>query len=113
MTHAHQMLAEALDMAAEELDALISRRFTTNRTIKVEQAPNGWWCATMDDGSLRFPPCPNLDVVVRFVRAFAIQTADVTLDEDSIEFCRAERAGMGFSVRVPDNVIHLPVKEPA
>jgi predicted ribosome-associated RNA-binding protein Tma20 len=99
-THAHQMLAEALDMAAEELDALISRRFTTNRTIKIEQAPNGWYCATMDDGSLRFPPCPNLDVVVRFVRAFAIQTAGVTVDEGSVERFR-------HSVRVPSNVVPI------
>jgi hypothetical protein len=30
------------------------------------------------------------------------------VDEDSIEYFRAERAGMGFSVRVPDNVV--PIK---
>jgi hypothetical protein len=40
------------------------------------------------------------------VRAFA-EKEGVQVDEDSIEFFRAERAGMGFSERVPDNVVQL------
>jgi hypothetical protein len=33
----------------------------------------------------------------------------VQVDEDSVEYFRAERAGMGFSERVPDNVV--PIRE--
>jgi hypothetical protein len=29
------------------------------------------------------------------------------VDEDSVEFFRAERAGMGFSEKVPDNVVSI------
>jgi hypothetical protein len=39
-------------------------------------------------------------------RAFA-EKEGVQVDEDSVEFFRAERAGMGFSERVPDNVVPI------
>jgi hypothetical protein len=46
-------------------------------------------------------------VVIRFVRAFA-EKEGVRVDEESVEYWRAERAGMGFSVAVPtDNVVPI------
>jgi hypothetical protein len=96
------------DTAIAELDAIINRRFASQRTIRIAQRDHdGWYCARMDDGTARFPYCPNLDTVIRFVRAFA-EKEGVRVDEDSVEFFRAERAGMGFSVAVPpDNVVPI------
>jgi hypothetical protein len=100
MTAAHALLNVGFNTAIAELDSIINRRFASQRTIRIEQAPNGWYCALMDDNTLRFPPGPNLDTVIRFVRAFA-EKEGVTVDEDSVEFWRAEAAGMGFSLAVP------------
>jgi hypothetical protein len=44
--------------------------------------------------------------VIRFVRAFA-EKEGVRVDEDSIEFYRVERARLGHSVKVPDNVVPI------
>jgi hypothetical protein len=106
MTASHALLNVGFNTAIAELDSIINRRFASQRTIKIEQTPRGWYCATMDDGSLRFPPCPNLDTVIRFVRAFA-EKEGVRVDEDSIEFYRVERARLGHSVKVPDNVVPI------
>lgn len=104
--HAHDVLAEAIGIAAEELDGLIARHFAAERTIRIDQSQGGWYCATIA-GRLVFPPCPNLDTVIRFVRAFA-EKEGVRVDEDSVEFYRDEH-----SVRVPDNVVALPVRAEA
>jgi hypothetical protein len=118
MTASHALLNVGFNTAIAELDAIINRRFAGNRTIRIEQAPNGWYCALMDDNTLRFPPCPNVDTVIRFVRAFA-EKEGVQVDEDSIEFWRAEAAGMGmFSLAVPvaptpDNVVPIGGRDDA
>jgi hypothetical protein len=107
MTASHALLNVGFNTAIAELDSIINRRFASKRTISLGQRDHdGWYYATVDSAPV-FPPCPNLDVVIRFVRAFA-EKEGVQIDEDSIEFFRAERAGMGFSVRVPDNVV--PIK---
>jgi hypothetical protein len=107
MTASHALLNVGFNTAIAELDAIINRRFASNRVITIGQRDHdGWYYATVDSAPV-FPPCPNLDVVIRFVRAFA-EKEGVQIDEDSIEYFRAERAGMGFSVRVPDNVV--PIK---
>jgi hypothetical protein len=98
MTPACQYLSDATDTLIEEFDALISRNFASDRTISVSHTLGGEFVAVID-GRVIFPPTPNLDTVIRFVRAFAIQTAGVTVDEDSVEYHRAERA-FGHSVRV-------------
>lgn len=103
VTHAVDALAEALEIATEELDGLINRRFATDRVITIEQSDGGWYSATIN-GSLRFPPTPNLDTVIRFVRAFA-EKEGVTVDEDAVEFYLADRDA--YSVRVPDNVVPI------
>ena len=113
VTHAHDLIAEAFDVLTEELDGWINRLTNQHRTIRIEQAPGtSWYCATIDQGRLIFPPCPNLDTVIRFVRAFAAKEG-VLVDEDSVEFYRVERARAGHSVRVPDNVVALPVRAEA
>jgi hypothetical protein len=101
MTASHALMNVGFDTAIAELDAIINRRFASQRTIKIEQTARGWYTATMDDDTPRFPPCPNLDTVISFVRAFA-EKEGVRVDEDSIEYFRAERAGMGFSEKVPN-----------
>jgi hypothetical protein len=115
MTAAHALLSVGFNTAIAELDAIINRRFASKRSIRIVQSPaNNWYCAVIENGEsssergMVFPPCPNLDTVIRFVRAFA-EKEGVRVDEDSIEFFRAERAGMGFSERVPDNVV--PIRE--
>jgi hypothetical protein len=101
MTASHALMNVGFDTAIAELDSIINRRFASNRTICIGQREHdGWYYATVD-GSPVFPPCPNLDVVIRFVRAFA-EKEGVLVDEDSVEFFRAERAGMGFSEKVPN-----------
>jgi hypothetical protein len=108
MTASHALLNVGFNTAIAELDSIINRRFANQRTIRVKQRDHdGWYAAFMDDGTARFPYCPNLDTVITYVRAFA-EKEGVQIDEDSIEYFRAERAGMGFSVRVPDNVV--PIK---
>lgn len=107
-THAKDALTEAFQYAIEELDGLINRRFASQRVITIQQSDGGWYSATIN-GALRFPPCPNLDTVIRFVRAFA-NTEGVTVDEDAISFYRMEQARLGYSVAVPDNVIQLRAK---
>jgi hypothetical protein len=99
MTPACQYLNDATDALIEEFDALISRNFASERTIRVSGTGDGQYVAVLE-GRVLFPATPNLDTVIRFVRAFAIQTAGVTVDEDSVEFYRAERQ-FGHSVRVP------------
>jgi hypothetical protein len=107
MTAAHALLSAGFNTALAELDSIINRRFATPRTIRIVQRDHdGWYAAYMDDGTARFPYCPNLDTVIAFVRAFA-EKEGVGVDEDSIEWFRAERAGMGFSERVPDNVVPI------
>jgi hypothetical protein len=107
MTASHALMSVGFDTAIAELDSIINRRFTDQRTIRFKHRDHdGWYYAVMDDGDPRFPPCPNLDVVIRFVRAFA-EKEGVQVDEDSVEYFRAERAGMGFSERVPDNVVSI------
>jgi hypothetical protein len=113
MTAAHALLNVGFNTAIAELDAIINRRFAGNRTIRVERRDeDGWYAAIMDDGTTRFPYSPSLDTVIRFVRAFA-EKEGVTVDEDSVEFWRAEAAGMGmFSLAVPvaptpDNVVPI------
>jgi hypothetical protein len=102
MTASHALMCVGFDTAIAELDSIINRRFANQRTIRVKQRDHdGWYAAFMDDGTARFPYCPNLDVVIRFVRAFA-EKEGVRVDEDSVEFFRAERAGMGFSEKVPN-----------
>jgi hypothetical protein len=107
MTASHALMCVGFDTAIAELDSIINRRFSANRSIRIDQrAHDGWYYATVD-GSPVFPPCPNLDVVIRFVRAFA-EKEGVRVDEESVEYWRAERAGMGFSVAVPtDNVVPI------
>jgi hypothetical protein len=118
MTAAHALLNVGFNTAIAELDSIINRRFASQRTIRIEQAPNGWYCALMDDNTLRFPPCPNLDTVIRFVRAFA-EKEGVAVDEESVECCwRAEAAGIGFSLAVPpaptpDNVVPIGGRDEA
>jgi hypothetical protein len=107
MTASHALMCVGFDTAIAELDSIINRRFASQRTIRIVQRDDGRYAAVMDDDTPRFPYCPNLDVVIRFVRAFA-EKEDVLIDEDSIEYFRAERAGMGFSVAVPpDNVVSI------
>jgi hypothetical protein len=107
MTASHALMNVGFDTAIAELDAILNRRFASQRTIRVAQREHdGWYCARMDDGTARFPYCPNLDTVIAFVRAFA-EKEGVRVDEDSVEFFRAERAGMGFSEKVPDNVVSI------
>jgi hypothetical protein len=113
MTAAHALLNVGFNTAIAELDSILNRRFADNRTIRVERRDeDGWYAAVMDDGTLRFPYSPSLDTVIRFVRAFA-EKEGVTVDEDSVEFWRAEAAGMGmFSLAVPpapvlDNVVPI------
>jgi hypothetical protein len=107
MTASHALMSVGFDTAIAELDSIINRRFASQRSIRVKQRDHdGWYAAFMDDGTARFPYCPNLDTVISFVRAFA-EKEGVRVDEDSIEWFRAERAGMGFSVRVPDNVVPI------
>jgi hypothetical protein len=106
MTASHALLNVGFNTALAELDSIINRRFASNRTITIGQRDHdGWYYATVDSAPV-FPPCPNLDVVIRFVRAFA-EKEGVQVDEDSVEFFRAERAGMGFSEKVPDNVVPI------
>jgi hypothetical protein len=107
MTASHALLNVGFNTAIAELDSIINRRFASKRTIRVKQRDHdGWYAAFMDDGTARFPYCPNLDTVISFVRAFA-EKEGVQVDEDSVEYFRAERAGMGFSERVPDNVVPI------
>lgn len=97
VTHAHDALTEAFQYAIDEFTALIARRFAAHRVIRLEVCPDGRWCAMLyvgETGQLVFPPCPDLRVVYRFVRAFARKenvAADVSLVEDRDE----------HSVRVP------------
>jgi hypothetical protein len=119
MTAAHALLNVGFNTAIAELDAIINRRFAGNRTIRVERRDeDGWYAAIMDDGTTRFPYSPSLDTVIRFVRAFA-EKEGVTVDEDSVEFWRAEAAGMGmFSLAVPvaptpDNVVPIGGRDDA
>jgi hypothetical protein len=109
MTPACQYLNDATEALIEEFDALISRNFASERTISVSGTGDGQYVAVLE-GRVLFPATPNLDTVIRFVRAFAIQTAGVSVDEDSVEYHRAERA-FGHSVRVPSNVV--PIRTPA
>jgi hypothetical protein len=106
MTASHALMSVGFDTAIAELDSIIDRRFASQRTIRIDQRDHDGWYYAAVDGSPVFPPCPNLDVVIRFVRAFA-EKEGVRVDEDSVEFFRAERAGMGFSERVPDNVVSI------
>lgn len=107
VTHAKDALAEAFQYAIEELDGLIQRRFASQRVITIEQSAGGWYSATIN-GQLRFPPCPNLDTVIRFVRAFA-EKEGVWVDEDAVALYLADRDE--HSLRVPDNVV--PIRERA
>jgi hypothetical protein len=85
MTAAHALLSVGFNTAIAELDSIINRRFASQRTIRVKQRDHdGWYAAYMDDGTARFPYCPNLDTVIAFVRAFA-EKEGVQVDEDSIE----------------------------
>jgi hypothetical protein len=119
MTAAHALLNVGFNTAIAELNSILNRRFNNNRTIRVERRDeDGWYAAIMDDGTPRFPYTSDLDVVIRFVRAFA-EKEGVTVDEDSVEFWRAEAAGMGmFSLAVPpapvpDNVVPIGGRDEA
>jgi hypothetical protein len=61
MTASHALMSVGFNTAIAELDAIINRRFASNRTIRVKQRDHdGWYAAYMDDGTARFPYCPNL-----------------------------------------------------
>lgn len=106
-THAKDALNEAFQYAIEELDGLIQRRFASQRVITIEQSAGGWYSATIN-GQLRFPPTPNLDTVIRFVRAFA-EAEGVRVDEEAVALYLADRDE--HSLRVPSNVV--PIREGA
>jgi hypothetical protein len=95
-------LADSLDIVTAELEQLIDRHFAARRSIKAENTLDGRWLARTDHAIL-FPATKDLDTVIRFVRAFAEKNEAVTVDEDSIEFCRMLRVHMEreHSVRVP------------
>lgn len=107
--HAADYLGEFFDVAIEELHGLISRRFAVDRTIRLEVAPDGRWCAIVytgdaDKGKLVFPPCENLGTVYRFVKAFARKegvAADVSLVEATGDVHGGAGTSDGHSVRVP------------
>lgn len=103
---AHVRFAEATEGFIRDLEDLIDRRFAVNRVIRVERIEDGRYRAVMN-GAVYFPATPNLQAVVQFVRAFAIQTVGVVVDEDSIEHWRCEQEFGDWSVRVPDNVVEL------
>lgn len=102
----HVRFAEATEGFIRDLEDLIARRFAINRIIRVERIQDGRYRAVMN-GAVYFPATPHLQAVVQFVRAFAIQTEGVLVDEDSIEHWRCEREFGDWSVRVPDNVVEL------
>ena len=117
MTASHALLNVGFNTAIAELDSIINRRYADNRSISIEQREHDGWYYAAVDGSPVFPPCPNLDTVIRFVRAFA-EKEGVRVDEDSIEYFRAEAAGMGFSLAVPplpvpDNVVPIGGRDDA
>ena len=100
-------MGEAFDSAVNDLDTLINRRFAGQRSIRVEPCPDGRFCAMTSEDRLVFPPCPHLDTVERFVRAFAEKEA-VRVDEGSVSVAWSQVQVLnGFSVRVPDNVVPI------
>jgi hypothetical protein len=103
VTHAHQLLAEALDMATEELDALILRRFAATRSIRAVEQPDGRWIAVTGEGRMLFPPADR-EVVERFVAAFVRR-------EPRFHWRPPEplthTLPLEHSVRVPDNVVPI------
>lgn len=102
----HVRFAEATEGFIRDLEDLIERRFAVNRVISVERIEDGRYRAVMNS-TVFFPATPNLQAVVQFVRAFAIQTEGVSVDEDSIEHWRCEQEFGDWSVGVPDNVVEL------
>ena len=96
------VMGEAFDLAVRELDQLIDRRFAARRTVRIEETADGRWIAVTDHAQV-FPACEDLDVVIRFVRAFAEKTDNMRVDEDSVEYARMLRIQLrgGYSVRVP------------
>lgn len=109
VTHAHEALAEALGIAAEELDGLIDRLFAANRRLIVSNDERKFWTAAIGDNVLY--RSPDGAATWRFAKTFADRTPGVTavLAGDNA----AELVAVEFSVRVPDNVIQLPVRETA
>jgi hypothetical protein len=67
--HAQDIIREACDTLAEELDGIINRHFAADRTIRAVECPDGRWVAMTGENRMLFPPAER-DVVERFVAAF-------------------------------------------
>ena len=88
-------LADTLDILTAELEMLIDRHFAANRELVVERESEKHWIAAIGDNVLF--RSPDRRAVLRCARTFADRNQDVVLVVLADE----------FSVRVPDNVVHL------
>lgn len=65
-------------------------------TLSVGSSRAGFYSVTDQNGNLYFPPTPDLDTCIRFIRT-SVERHGVQVDEDSIEY---ERMARLHSVRV-------------
>lgn len=94
-------MGQAFDQAIQDLDRVIDRHFAKQRTLLVERESAKHWVASIDGNVLY--RSPNRHAVQRFADTFASRTPGVTVAHPDD----------GFSVRVPDNVVALPVRAEA